>query len=124
MRALIVDDSKPVRIVLRRMLEGLGFETTEASNGWEALEKLSGDARFDLALLDWNMPVMTGIELLRTVRARPELGGMKVVMVTTETEVEQVQRAMDAGASEYLMKPFTREGLLAKLELIGSVPVP
>lgn len=117
MRALIVDDSKPVRMVLGRMMKALGYATVEAANGSEALDKIAKEGPFEVGLFDWNMPIMTGFELLQSVRAQPSLAAMRVVMVTTETEAERVQSALAAGANEYLMKPFNQESLAAKLEL-------
>lgn len=117
MRALIVDDSKPVRMVLGRMMKALGYTTVEACNGSEALTKIAQEGPFEIGLFDWNMPVMTGFELLQSVRAQPALAAMRVVMVTTETEAERVESALAAGANEYLMKPFSQDALAAKLEL-------
>ncbi len=121
MKALIVDDSRPVRSLIGRMLRSLGYTTSEAGNGSEALEKLAAEGPFELALFDWNMPVMDGFELLQAVRKKPQLSAMQVLMVTTETEIERVESALNAGASEYLMKPFTQEVLEAKLELMRAV---
>ena len=121
MKALIVDDSRPVRSLIGRMLRSLGYTTSEAGNGSEALEKLAAEGPFELALFDWNMPVMDGFALLQAVRSKPQLSAMQVLMVTTETEVERVESALNAGASEYLMKPFTQEVLEAKLELMRAV---
>lgn len=119
MNALIVDDSKVVRVMIGRMLRSLGFTTKEACNGREALETLAQDGPFDVVLLDWNMPVMDGFEALCAVREREEWADVRVVMVTTETEVERVTRALTAGADEYLMKPFTAAALGEKLSLAG-----
>jgi two-component system chemotaxis response regulator CheY len=122
MRALIVDDSRFVRSFLRGMLEERGIQCEEASDGAGGLERLRRDARFDLALLDWNMPVMNGLEML--IRARREgLSDLKIVMVTTEAENDFILRALEAGADEYLMKPFDEEALDEKLALLGLVEV-
>jgi two-component system chemotaxis response regulator CheY len=120
MRALIVDDSRFVRDFLRGMLEKRGIECEEAADGEAALGLLHTSEKFDLALVDWNMPVMNGLELLRQLRA----GGftdIKVMMVTTEAENDYIVRALDAGADEYLMKPFDDEALSEKLAMIGLV---
>lgn len=119
-KALIVDDSRAVRMILARHLRELGYETGEAGDGIEALRLLTADpAVFSLALVDWNMPEMNGMELLRVVRADARLVKLTVIMVTTETEIEHMAAALDAGANEYVMKPFTREILFDKLQLAG-----
>lgn len=120
MHALIVDDSRSMRMILKKQLVEAGFDVTEAGNGQEALDCLRKQgARFDFALFDWNMPVMSGIELLGHVRADPALCVLPVVMVTSETELAYVSHALEIGANEYLMKPFTPEALKEKLDLIG-----
>ena len=119
MRALVIDDSKAMRSILGRMLRGLGFEVIEAANGREALERLQGLRKFDIALVDWNMPEMDGFEFVRAVRAEHMYDGVLLMMVPTETEMENVVRALAAGANEYVMKPFTQEVILEKLQLFG-----
>lgn len=119
MKALVVDDSRAMRMILKRVLAANGFEVFEAGDGKQALEQLAVTGVVDLALVDWNMPVMTGYELICEVRARHELDSMAIMMVTTETETSQVQRALDAGANEYVMKPFTEDALREKLLLLG-----
>ena len=120
MRALIVDDSRFVRGLLRGLLEERGIECVEASDGQAGLDQLNAGVSFDLALVDWNMPVMDGLEMLKRMRAEgfPE---MKVMMVTTEAENDFILRALDAGADEYLMKPFDDEALSEKLAMLGLV---
>jgi two-component system, chemotaxis family, chemotaxis protein CheY len=119
-KALVVDDSKAVRMILARTLQDLGYEVREAGNGREALEVIAAEENsVKLVLADWNMPEMNGLELLRHLRERPELASMLIVMVTTETELGQMAAALDAGANEYIMKPFTRDILIEKLELLG-----
>jgi len=119
-KALVVDDSRAVRIILSRTLKELGFEVCEAANGKEALQVVDAEKTgLTLVLADWNMPEMNGLELLRQLRRKPELAGLVVVMVTTETELDQMATALDAGANEYVMKPFTKDILLEKLELVG-----
>ncbi|HAX42543.1 MAG TPA: response regulator [Bryobacteraceae bacterium] len=123
-KALIVDDSRAVRMILARNLRELGYETGEAGDGVEALRLLTADpGGFSLALVDWNMPEMNGMELLRAVRADARLAALTVLMVTTETEIEHMAAALDAGANEYVMKPFTREILFDKLQLAGLGPL-
>jgi two-component system chemotaxis response regulator CheY len=122
MKALIVDDSKAIRSIIGKHLKGLGFEVVEAVSGVEALVQLKKMGGADIALLDWNMPEMDGFEFLRRVRSDPDFSELRVMMVTTESEMSQVAKALEAGASEYLMKPFTREALLEKLVLLGLDP--
>jgi two-component system chemotaxis response regulator CheY len=118
--ALVVDDSRAMRMILRKTLEGLGFEVLEAGNGKEALSVLATEKKpISLSLVDWKMPEMDGFELLRRVREVPEFGSMVIVMVTAETELEHIAEALEAGADEYVMKPFTKEILVGKLELAG-----
>ena len=114
---LLVDDSSLVRKVARKIFIGLGFETDEAENGKVALEKCLSRMP-DVVLLDWNMPVMDGLEFLKSLR-RTE-GGREpaVIFCTTETDVDHIQRALANGANEYLMKPFDQESLVAKLDLV------
>ena len=120
MRALIVDDSRFVRGYLRGMLEERGIACDEAADGRAALELLHGDLSFDLALVDWNMPVMNGLEMLRQLRADGFMD-LKVMMVTTEAENDYIVRALEAGANEYLMKPFDDQALDEKLTMLGLV---
>lgn len=119
MRALVVDDSAVIRTVLTRILAGMGFEVVSAVNGKDALAKLEVVQRPDLTLVDWNMPEMNGYEFIRAVRADGRWRDMPIMMVTTETEKEQVVRALAAGANEYLMKPFTPEMVQEKLAILG-----
>jgi two-component system chemotaxis response regulator CheY len=120
MRVLIIDDSRAIRAIIGRTLKELGFtETVEAGNGKEGLAQLAAKGPFDLAMVDWNMPEMNGFDFL--VAARATGAAMKIVMCTTETEVEQVSKALTAGADEYVMKPFTKEAIQSKLEMLGLV---
>lgn len=122
MKALVVDDSKAIRSIIGKHLKSLGFEVVEADSGVEALVQLKKMGGADIALLDWNMPEMDGFEFLRRVRQDDEFSDLRVMMVTTESEMSQVAKALDAGANEYLMKPFTKEALLEKLVLLGLDP--
>ncbi len=119
MRAMVIDDSRAMRLILRRILSQLDFEVTEAGDGAQALESLNGGYVPDIALVDWNMPVMDGLTFITEVRKRPELRGITLMMVTTESEHDQVVRALAAGAHEYLMKPFTPDAIEDKLVLLG-----
>jgi two-component system, chemotaxis family, chemotaxis protein CheY len=118
--AMIVDDSRAMRMILKRITTEFGFETVEAGNGREAIEALRGAERVpDIALVDWNMPEMNGLELITAIRADTRLRSIALMMVTTESETSQIVRALAAGAHEYVMKPFTPEAIIAKLELLG-----
>lgn len=121
MRALIVDDSRPIRRIESDIMAELGFETSTACNGKEALEHLESQPRPDVVLVDWNMPEMDGLQFITEVRRDKRYAGMTLLMVTTETETDQMLRALTAGADEYLMKPFQKEGLVDKLRLVGVV---
>jgi len=119
-KALVVDDSKTIRMIIRRILLELGYEVCEACNGREGLEVLDAEhATVDLVLADWNMPEMNGLELVKQLRMNPAYTSLKVIMVTTETEMSQMASALAAGANEYIMKPFTKNILKEKLELLG-----
>lgn len=120
MKILIVDDSRAMRSVIGRLVKKLGHETIEAGHGKEALEKLASGEHVDVALVDWNMPLMNGLELVKAVRSTPQHCNLPLLMVTSETEVERVLAAMEAGADEYLMKPFTDQELATKIELAMS----
>lgn len=115
---LIVDDSKVIRMVAKKILQDLDFETVEAADGKQALDACTASMP-DGVLLDWNMPVMSGIEFLRELRAMP--GGDKpiVVFCTTENDIEHIQEAIEAGANEYIMKPFDSEIIQAKFTQVG-----
>lgn len=115
---LIVDDSRVIRKVSRHILEALNFDVHEAENGQEGLDSCA-ESMPDVILLDWNMPVMTGIEFIKALRARPDGAQPKVVFCTTENDVAHIREAIDAGADEYVMKPFDHETLQIKLQLVG-----
>ena len=117
---LVVDDSRVIRKVARRILEDLGFEIAEAGDGMEALAWCRA-AMPDAILLDWNMPVMNGIEFLRLLRAEPGGDHPRVVFCTVENEPDRIREALDAGASEYIMKPFDGDIIEAKFAEAGLV---
>jgi two-component system, chemotaxis family, chemotaxis protein CheY len=122
-KALVVDDSRAVRMILAKTLKELGFEVREAANGREALEVIETEkTAVTLVLADWNMPEVNGLELLKKLRQNPEFSSLVVVMVTTETELDQMAAALEAGANEYVMKPFTKDILVEKLQLVGIHP--
>ena len=121
--AIVIDDSRAMRMILRRIVAQFGFEVVEAEDGQAALDLL---ARIEevpaLALVDWNMPHLDGLEFVTAVRAQARLRDMTLVMVTTESEQGQIVRALAAGAHEYVIKPFTAEAMIEKLALLGLVP--
>lgn len=119
MKALVVDDSRAIRVILGKMLKGIGFEVSEAEDGNAALGVIEKEKAFDLALVDWNMPGMDGLQLVQAMRSKQELDGTRIMMVTTENEMERIVRALEAGANEYLMKPFTNSALMEKLAILG-----
>ncbi len=118
MRALVIDDSRSVRLIVGGYLQEAGLEVVEAADGQAALEQLRSNPDVRLILVDWNMPVLDGLSFIQAVRAQPAYRGVKIVMATSETEAGQVARALAAGADEYLMKPFTKEVLIAKLQML------
>jgi two-component system chemotaxis response regulator CheY len=115
---LVVDDSRVVRKVARRILEANGFLVEEAEDGQKALEACHRQLP-DCVLLDWNMPVMNGLEFLQAVRAEFGADDPPVVFCTTETDMEFIEKAIESGAQEYVMKPFDEEILLGKLAQVG-----
>ena len=118
MRILIVDDYATMLRILRNLLKQLGFENVhDASDGKEALRRFE-TCRYDLVISDWNMEPMTGFELLKAVRANPEMAGTKFIMITAESATENVIAAKRAGVDNYIIKPFTTEVLRGKLEAV------
>jgi len=121
MHALIIDDSRTMRTILRRILTGLGAEISEAGDGRAALDLLEGGLVPDICLIDWNMPVMDGYTFVTRVRAVADWRNITLMMVTTESSQGSIVRALAAGAHEYVIKPFTAEAIVEKLELLGLV---
>lgn len=119
MRVLVIDDSKAMRMILGKILSDIGCEVFEAADGQAALDHFETVGKPDLALVDWNMPGMNGLDFIKAVREAPEYDSILLMMVTTETEMEHVTTALNAGADEYVMKPFTTEMILNKLQLLG-----
>jgi len=120
MKALIVDDAKVVRVALGRIMNQLGFESIDAADGQQALEQMAEHPDVDVVMLDWNMPVMNGYEFLVTMRGMDQhASAPKVVMVTTETGMPSMLKALAAGADEYIMKPFDKEMVASKLNIVG-----
>lgn len=118
--ALVIDDSRAIRMILGRTLNRFGYEVCSAANGREALDMIGQeDLALSVILVDWNMPEMNGLEFVKSIRANPRYSEVPLMMVTTETEIEQMYRALEAGANEYVMKPFTDEIIADKLRLLG-----
>lgn len=124
MFALIIDDSRAMRRILTKIVAPLGFDVIEAENGQEGLEQLRAVEDVEVILVDWNMPVMNGLDFVKAVRADAKYATQKIIMVTTETEPNQMVRALMAGVDEFVMKPFTADILMEKMKLIGvQMPV-
>ena len=119
MRALVIDDSRTIRVILCKWLKDTGIDVLEAGNGKQGLEQMKLHPGIELILVDWNMPEMNGLDFIKAVRAQKQFDRVRILMVTSETETEQVTKALKAGANEYLMKPFSREILIAKLDLLS-----
>ena len=122
MRALVIDDSRAMRRIVSGTLEKLGFEVNQAGDGREGLDVLAGGWVPELVTVDWNMPVMDGLQFVLAVRAHPDWRQVTLMMVTTESETGQIVKALAAGAHEYLIKPFTADALRDKLALLGLLP--
>lgn len=124
MKMLIVDDSKTMRALLASFGHEMSFATAEAADGVEAIKALvQNDPRepFDVVLVDWEMPRMNGLELVQTIRCNKDFEGLKLLMITTLNSMEQVATALQAGVSDYLMKPITQEFLAEKLQILGVI---
>ncbi|MGY1770153.1 response regulator [Blastococcus sp. SYSU D00813] len=122
MRALVIDDSRAMRRIVSGTLTGFGYETREAGHGQEALDVLLEGWVPDLCTIDWNMPVMDGLQFVSAVRSNPAWRAVTLMMVTSESEHGQIVRALAAGAHEYVIKPFTADALADKLALLGLLP--
>jgi two-component system chemotaxis response regulator CheY len=122
MQALVVDDSRVMRTILTHLLVDMNFTVMQAGDGAEALQILEDGARPDVALVDWNMPVMDGLTFIKRCRANPDYRDLVLMMVTTESEQSQISRALAAGAHEYVIKPFTEEDIAKKFEMHGLKP--
>jgi two-component system chemotaxis response regulator CheY len=121
-RALVIDDSRAMRRIVSSILEGIGFEVRDAGNGREGLDVLNDGWVPDLVTVDWNMPVMDGLQFVAAVRSNPAWRSMTMMMVTSESEHTQIVRALAAGAHEYVIKPFTADAIRDKLALLGLLP--
>jgi len=118
-KAMVVDDSRAIRMILSRMLKELGCDVETAINGKDALGKVQQRTDWSIFLVDWNMPEMTGLEFVQEVRKDARFVNTPLMMVTTETEMNQIIRALEAGANEYVMKPFTKAVIEEKLRILG-----
>lgn len=118
-RAMVVDDSRAMRMILRKTLTELSYEVSEAENGQHALEVLKANEQPCLILVDWNMPIMNGLEFVKAVRSDSRYASTNMIMVTTETELEHMSQALEAGANEYVMKPFTKDAIAEKLRMMN-----
>jgi two-component system chemotaxis response regulator CheY len=121
MRALVVEDSKTIRMILCEYLRKMGIQVVEAADGREALERLKEMSPPDLMLVDWNMPVMNGIDFIRAVRELHVYDPLPLIMITTNSEYEHLGVAMEAGANEYIQKPCTFDALREKIEQFGPL---
>jgi two-component system, chemotaxis family, chemotaxis protein CheY len=117
--ALVVDDSRAQRSMLRRLLTERGYDVFEAGDGNEGVDSLARTGAVDLVLVDWNMPNMDGLEFIKVVRGNPEYERVQLVMVTSESEPAHIARALMNGADEYAIKPLTMDALVDKLSLLG-----
>ena len=118
MRALVIDDSSTMRSILSRYLRQMNYEVLEAGNGREALQRCEEAQDIGVALVDWNMPVMNGIDFVKKLRSQREHDHVKLMMVTTENDADRIVEALGAGANEFVMKPFTFEVLEEKMALL------
>jgi two-component system, chemotaxis family, chemotaxis protein CheY len=121
MRALVVEDSSTIRMILCEYLRKMNIQVTEAADGRQALERLKEMDSPDLVLVDWNMPVMSGIDFIRAVREMHIYDPLPLIMVTTNSESEHLGTAMEAGANEYIQKPCTLDALREKIALLGLI---
>jgi len=123
MRALVIDDFEPIRSLMAEILTGIGFTVDEAASGLEALDMIKKE-KIDVAFVDWNIPEIDGCEFIQEVRKNSAYKDMRMIMVTAETAMNKIAKALEAGADEYIMKPFTKEMIVEKLALIGIFTSP
>ena len=119
MHVLVIDDARSMRMLMRVTLQKLGFQVSAADNGREGLDRLSTHQRPDVVMVDWYMPEMDGAEFVRAVRSRPDLAGLRLVVVTGETDEAKVEKVVATGADTYVSKPFTPETIRQRLGAIG-----
>jgi len=118
----VIDDSRAMRRIVTQILTGFGYEVRDAAHGLEGLDVLNGGYVPELVCVDWNMPVMDGLQFVAAVRANPAWRNVTIMMVTSESEHTQIVRALAAGAHEYVIKPFTADAIRGKLALLGLLP--
>ena len=118
-KAMVIDDSRAIRMILSGILSELGYEVKQAVNGKDAMGQLESNPDLDVFLVDWNMPEMNGLEFVQAVRRDSRFAHTPLMMVTTETEISQMTKALEAGANEYVMKPFTKDMIQEKLQMLG-----
>ena len=123
MKALVIDDSRAMRTIIGQILKSIGYEVVDAGNGREGLQRINELGPPHLILVDWNMPEMNGIDFVRALRSDRKYDDVRIMMVTTETEMNRMAEALEQGANEYVMKPFTRDVILQKLEQMQSASV-
>jgi two-component system chemotaxis response regulator CheY len=121
MNALVIDDAKVMRMILKQILQKIGFDVAEAANGREGLEQLKKLGKPDLTLVDCHMPEMNGLEFVQAVRADANFRDLRLLMVTAEEEPAELNQALAAGANDYVVKPFRQEVILEKLHRLGIV---
>jgi two-component system chemotaxis response regulator CheY len=119
MQALIIDDDPAILLMITSILNGLGYQVTTAVDGRQGLQRLTESSPPDVIFVDWNMPVMNGLEFVKSIRSKPQYNNLPIIMVTTELEISQLALTMDAGVSEYIMKPFAPIMIIEKLQMVG-----
>jgi two-component system chemotaxis response regulator CheY len=119
MRALIIDDSKAMRKVLGRTMSNMGFEVDEAMNGEEAIVLLEQSANTGIVLVDWNLPEMSGLDFVKAIRSTDQYDSVRLMMVTSDTDEDQMATAFQAGVDEYVTKPFTADIIRDKVRVLG-----
>lgn len=120
MKIMVIDDSTTMRLIIARTLKELGHEVVQAADGKQGLEASRAQEGLSAMFVDWNMPEMNGYDFVVAARADAKLKGVPIVMVTTENEAANVQKAIQAGANQFIMKPFTKEAIQEKLGLLGA----
>lgn len=119
MQALVIDDDPAILLMITSILNGLGYQVTTAVDGRQGLQRLTESSPPDVIFVDWNMPVMNGLEFVKSIRSKPQYNNLPIIMVTTELEISQLALTMDAGVSEYIMKPFAPIMIIEKLQMVG-----
>jgi two-component system chemotaxis response regulator CheY len=119
MQALVIDDDPAILLMITSILNGLGYQVTTAVDGQQGLQQLTESSPPDVVLVDWNMPVMNGLGFVKSVRSQSQYNNLPIIMVTTELEMSQIALTVDAGISEYIMKPFSPIMIIEKLQMVG-----